>query len=74
MLGEVLSHKSPIFGRRTLSFELKSFDIAEAALFLPGRNSFEVPETYMTIGGIPKYLEIVKATDSFRKCMSQEAF
>jgi len=74
MLGEVLSQKSPLFGRRTLSFELKSFDIAEAALFLPGKNPFEIAETYMTIGGIPKYLEIVNAADSFRKSMSQEAF
>jgi hypothetical protein len=75
MLGEVLSQKSPLFGRRTLSFELKSFDIAEAALFLPEKNTFEIAETYMTIGGIPKYLEIINATgDSFRKRMSQEAF
>jgi hypothetical protein len=75
MLGEVLSQKSPLFGRRTLSFELKSFDIAESALFLPGKNKFEIAETYMTIGGIPKYLEIVNASGaSFRKCMSQEAF
>jgi hypothetical protein len=54
MLGEVLSQKSPLFGRRTLSFELKSFDIAESALFLPEKNTFEIAETYMTIGGGPK--------------------
>ncbi|KPA18224.1 ATPase [Candidatus Magnetomorum sp. HK-1] len=75
MLGEVLSQKSPLFGRRTLSFELTPFNAVDAALFLPGKTLFEIAEIYMSLGGIPKYLEIINASGfSFRKSMSRLAF
>ena len=74
MLGEVLSRKSPLFGRRTFSFELKPFKINEAKLFLPFKGDFEIVETYMSVGGVPKYLEIFNSRISFKQCMLRHAF
>ena len=74
MLSDVLSQKSPLFGRRTLSFELGSFPISEISQFLPGRNHYELAETYMMLGGIPKYLEILNKKGSFKSMMSKLAF
>lgn len=74
MLGEVLSRKSPLFGRRTRSFELRPFSAAEAQQFLAGKGRFEVVESYLAVGGVPKYLEVLKAHPSFRRAVSREAF
>ncbi len=74
MLGEVLSQKSPLFGRRTFSFELKAFKINDVKKFLPFKSKFEITEIYMTVGGVPKYLEIFNTKSSFRRCISQVAF
>ena len=74
MLGEVLSRKSPLFGRRTFSFELGAFKAPEVRAFLPGKNIFEMAEAYMAVGGVPKYLEILNARDSFQRTIGREAF
>ena len=74
MLGDVLSRKSPLFGRRTRSFQLGPFSVEEASKLLPGRGAFEVAETWFVVGGIPKYLEIVTSQGSLRKAVSREAF
>ncbi len=73
MLGDVLSRKSPLFGRRTRSFRLGSFSAEEASKLLPGWGAFEVAETWFTVGGIPKYLEIMAEQPSLRKAVSREA-
>jgi AAA+ ATPase superfamily predicted ATPase len=74
MLGEVLSQKSPLFGRRTRSFSLGPFSIAETSRMLAGRGLFEVAEAYLAVGGVPKYLEVLGDERSFRSAMSREAF
>lgn len=74
MLGEVLSQKSPLFGRRTRSFEMGPFYVREASSFLPGKGRFEVAEVYMAVGGVPKYLEVLNTREPFRKTMGKEAF
>jgi len=74
MLGEVLSRKSPLFGRRTRSFALRPFAAAEAEQMLPGKGRFEAAESYLAVGGVPEYLEILQAYPSFRQAMTREAF
>jgi len=74
MLGEVLSRKSPLFGRRTRSLELRPFPMPEAGEFLAGKGRFEAVETYLAAGGIPKYLEILGERQSLRRLLSKEAF
>ena len=74
MLGEVLSRKSPLFGRRTFSFELGPFKIKDAAALLQFKGKQEVVESYLTIGGIPKYLEIMNGPGSFRQTVANQGF
>ncbi len=74
ILGEVLSRKSPLFGRRSLSFELGPFKANEASSFLPGRSRFELAEAFMAVGGIPKYLEILNTGAPIRRTLSRQAF
>jgi len=74
MLGEVLSRKSPLFGRRTRSFDLRPFSAAEAQQLLSGKGRFEVAESYLAVGGVPKYLEVLKGHPSFRKAVAREGF
>lgn len=74
MLGEVLSRKSPLFGRRTRSFDLRPFSLAETGQLLRGKGRFEVAESYLAVGGVPKYLEVLRGHPSFRNAMKREAF
>ena len=73
MLGEVLSRKSPLFGRRTRSFDLRAFSLAEAKQLLKGKGRFEIAESYLAVGGVPKYLEVLQGHPSFQKAMAREA-
>ncbi len=74
MLGEVLSHKSPLFGRRTRSFKLEPFRLPDAAPFFPRRGRFDVAEAYLAVGGIPKYLEVLGGGTSVRRSLARESF
>jgi len=74
MLGDVLSRRSPLFGRRTRSFRLGPFSIEEASQLLPDRGMFEAVETWFAVGGIPKYLEVMSEQSSMRKAVSRQAF
>lgn len=73
MLGEVLSRKSPLFGRRTRSIHLYPFKIADAIKFLPGKNLFEATEYYMVSGGIPTYLKLFGTPGSFKRIIAKHA-
>jgi AAA+ ATPase superfamily predicted ATPase len=74
MLGEVLSRKSPLFGRRTRSIHLNPFELREVQKFFPQRSPHEIAETYACMGGVPKYLEVLQGTRSFYNGLSKEAF
>lgn len=74
MAGEILSEKSPLFGRRTREILLEPFPANEAALFLSGRSNTEKTETLMLLGGIPMYLDLNKENYSLRKNINSMAF
>jgi AAA+ ATPase superfamily predicted ATPase len=74
MVGEVLSRKSPLFGRRTRSIHLDPFEIKDTKRFFPHRSLHEIVETYALVGGVPKYLEILQATRSLYQGVIKEAF
>ncbi|MDR3596962.1 DUF234 domain-containing protein [Clostridium sp.] len=54
---EVLSYKSPLFGRRTAQMLIEPFDFYNSSKFFPKYNFNERVITYGIIGGIPQYLE-----------------
>lgn len=54
MVDDVLSHSSPLYGRRTASFQLRPLDFPNSLKFF---RDFRVGmELYMLIGGVPSYL------------------
>ncbi len=59
MEDEVLSQKSPIFGRRTSQINLKPFSYKEAAEFTPNYSSEEKAICYGITGGIARYLSLI---------------
>ncbi|HAV91222.1 ATP-binding protein [Eubacterium uniforme] len=55
---EILSEKSPLFGRRTNQIFLKPFDYIESALFTPKYSFEEKAIVYGVTGGVAKYLQL----------------
>lgn len=53
---EVLSYKSPLYGRRTGQLLLLPFSFFEARKFFPGYSFEDQLKVYATLGGIPQYL------------------
>lgn len=57
MEDEVLSHKAPLFGRRTGQIYLKPFSFADACKFYPGLSFDRCLEFFSIAGGNPSYLK-----------------
>ncbi len=74
MMGDVLSRKSPLFGRRTRSLRIEAFPLDEAALFLPGWGRREVVKGYLAVGGVPRYLELLERKRTVEAALQREAF
>ncbi len=55
---EVLSEKSPLFGRRTNQIFLKPFDYLDSAKFVPKYGFEEKAIVYGVTGGVAKYLTL----------------
>ena len=53
----VLSHSSPLYGRRTGQWQLQPFSLPEAHKMLPQYSIQEMIKLYATIGGVASYLE-----------------
>ena len=58
MEDEVLSEKSPLFGRRTSQMKLKAFNYMEAAEFVLEFSAEDKAVVYGVTGGIAKYLSM----------------
>jgi len=57
MEDEVLSPKSPLYGRRTGQWKLEPFNFRSAKRFFPDHSFEEKIKTYSILGGIPYFLE-----------------
>ena len=64
MENEVLSEKSPLFGRRTMQLHLTPFSYREAAEFVPDYTPEEKAICYGVTGGVAKYLSLFAADQS----------
>ena len=62
---EVLGRESPLFGRKTGQVFLKPFSYREAALFHTRISIAERAKTCFVCGGIPYYLKLFDAGESF---------
>jgi AAA+ ATPase superfamily predicted ATPase len=70
---QVLSSKSPLYGRRTAQFKLLPFDYLDSAQMLPGFSREEQLTFYGVTGGVPEYLARVDHRLSLRENV-QELF
>ena len=59
MEDEVLSEKSPLFGRRTMQIRLSAFQYDQTAQFLPSWPVVDQAVAYGITGGIAKYLSLL---------------
>lgn len=53
---EVLSYKSPLYGRRTAQFIIHPFDFFDSSRFFPKYDLEDKVKAYGVLGGIPQYL------------------
>ncbi len=58
MEDEVLSEKSPIYGRRTAQLKVEAFNYMDAAGFVPAYSEEDKAICYGVTGGIAKYLSL----------------
>lgn len=74
MENEVLSEKSPIFGRRTSQIKLEAFDYLEAAEFVRGYSNEEKAICYGITGGVAKYLSLFDDSKSLDENITRHFF
>lgn len=74
MQNEVLSYKSPLFGRRTAQIHLKPFGFYESCELLSAVSDEEKIQYYAILGGIPQYLEKVDQRQSLKANLLQLFF
>jgi AAA+ ATPase superfamily predicted ATPase len=56
MENEVLSHKSPLFGRRTAQIIVNQLDFFDSIKFFEGYSNEDKMTIYSILGGVPQYL------------------
>jgi predicted AAA+ superfamily ATPase len=69
-----LIHSKSLHNRKTLEIHLMPLSPAETSLFIPKRSFWEKAQLYMTLGGIPKYLEQINPRLSIEKNINQLCF
>lgn len=65
MYSETLDYSSPLYGRRTGSIHLKHMSAQHIGKFLHIKGE-DLMNVYASFGGVPRYLELYDATQSFR--------
>ena len=64
MTSQVLSHSSPLYGRRTAQIRLQPLSFEEFSLAFPDKSFSERAELYSVTGGVPKYIEFFMNDDN----------
>ena len=65
---------SALYGRTDLTIHLRGFQLAESALMLPELGLDELLEAQMLLGGVPKYLELLRGHPSVVRALDELAF
>lgn len=71
---EVLSEKSPLFGRRTGQIKLEPLSFMDARQFHPDLSAEENALIYGITGGIPHYIRKLNVKDSIRDALLENFF
>jgi len=71
MEAETLSHKAPLYGRRTGQILVKPLRFSEVKEFFPRRSLNDILNIHTVAGGIPAYILQVKQKGSFKNAVEQ---
>ena len=71
---EVLSEKSPLFGRRTSQFKIESLSYLDTARFHPELSDQDNALIYGITGGIPHYINKLEVEDSIKEALLENLF
>lgn len=63
----LLEHSNPLFGRVSLTINLKQMDYYESSLFYPKFNEEDKIRFYCVLGGVPYYNSLVNEKKSFKE-------
>lgn len=74
MKEEVLSHSSPLYGRRTNEILLEEIPTKYNFEFLENMNFINSLQTIMVCGGVPQYLQIANSYNNFNDFIEKEFF
>jgi AAA+ ATPase superfamily predicted ATPase len=55
---DLLAEKNPLYGRQTLSWDMKQLLLTDVARFFPAYDATDVISAYAIFGGIPYYLQL----------------
>jgi len=70
----VLSHKSPLYGRKTGHIKLGELNFLEMEKFYPEKSPWENVGFYSVVGGVPHYLEKLSGQKDIRENITEELF
>lgn len=74
MQKEVLSEKSPLFGRRTAQFHIQPFDYYDSYKMNPDLSEEESSLIYGITGGIPHYINKLQVTSTIKDALLKNFF
>jgi AAA+ ATPase superfamily predicted ATPase len=63
---DLLAEKNPLYGRKTMSIDVKQLSLREAAEFFPHYSAEDVIQTYAVFGGVPHYLALCNPEKDLR--------
>lgn len=69
---QVLGHKSPLYGRRDMQFKIEPFDYLDSAKFFDAWSNEDKAIAYAVTGGIPQYLNKLKAYENIADGIKNE--
>lgn len=71
---EVLSEKSPLFGRRTAQFKIEPLSYLDTARFHPGLSDQDNALIYGITGGVPHYINKLDVAGSVKDALLENLF
>ena len=71
MKDQVLSEKSPLYGRRTAQIRLGQIPFSHYSDFFPGKTMRELVERYAVTGGVPKYIELFEDKNNIAEAIEE---
>ncbi|MCL2187093.1 MAG: ATP-binding protein [Treponema sp.] len=74
MENQVLSAKSPLYGRRTAQFKIEPFNYSDAVKFVPNYSKEDKLLTYGIFGGTPYYLSQINNKNTLQENVSDLFF